>query len=346
MSLAATRLDEYRLAYERSNYDAWEHRMSNYGAFATFKDDTPKLIPGYDELVANRAAEVRTVSIPVINRKTSWNAASSRTCTALTGENTSAYSTPSWTTLKVGFGMYPAQYKNNYIAYQQDFNLKMLAMQRYVLETLDTAAYTHLNTNRTAVNAADGNPYTVTANSMIVPADDNDLFLNELGAIMDWNDFPSDGINVVHSPRFQALVREYSSQGISNAENRVFQFGGYNFASSNRVTVSSSAYRDTVYAIPEASLGFLSWIDPDAQMGHSSSDGKEWSVQHLPLLGIDVGLLFQSTCSDISSGSGGTGLEASLTESYHFSFDYSFISAYNSATGTYAGPIFKADLVK
>lgn len=345
MSLVATRLDEYRLAYERSNLDAHEHRMSSYGAYETFKQDTPNLIPGYNELIAERAAEVRTVSIPVINRKESWNNGAARTCSALTAENTSAYSTPSWTTLKVGFSMYPAQYRNNYIGYQADFNNKMMAMQRYVLETLDTAAYTHLNTNRTAVNDADGNPYTVTGNSMIVPAADNELFLNELGQIMEVNDFPSEGINVISSPRFSALVREYSAQGTSNAENRVFQFGGYNFAYSNRVTVSSSAYRDTVFATPQGSLGFLSWVDPDADMGHESSDGKEWSRQSLPLLGIDAGLLFQSTCSDKSTALG-TGYEATMTESYHFSFDYSFVSAYNSATGTYAGAIFKSDLVK
>ena len=345
MSLVATRLDEYRLAYERSNLDASEHRMSNYGAFETFVQDTPMLIPGYNELITNRTAEVRTISVPVINRKESWGAASSRTCSAVTGENTSTYVTPSWTTLKVGFGMSPAKYKNNYIGYQADFNNKMMAMQRYVLETLDTAGYTHLNTNRTAVNDADGNPYTVTGTSMIVPADDNDLFINELGQVLSVNDFPSDGINVVSSPRFQALVREYGAQGMANAENRVFQFGGYSFKFSNRVTISSSAYRDTVFAIPQGNLGFLSWVDPDAELGHSSTDGKEWSKQYLPLLGMDVGLLYQSTCSD-SSSAVGTGYEATLTESYHFSFDYSFISAYNSATGTYAGPIFKADLVK
>ena len=345
MSLAATRLDEYRLAYEKSNLDASEHRMSNYGAFETFVQDTPLLIPGYNDLIANRTAEVRTIAIPVINRKESWNNGTSRTCSALTGENTSAYVTPSWSTLKVGFSMYPAKYRNNYIGYQADFNNKMMAMQRYVLETLDTAGYTHLNTNRTSVNDADGNPYTVTDTSMIVPAADNDLFLNELGQVLSTNDFSSEGVNVVSSPRFQALVREYSSQGIANAENRVFQFGGYNFKYSNRVTVSSSAYRDTVFAIPQGNLGFLSWVDPDADAGHMSSDGKEWSRQFLPLLGFDAGLLFQSTCSDLST-SYGTGYEATLTESYAFSFDYSLISAYNSATGTYAGPIFKSDLIK
>ena len=345
MSIAATRLDEYRLNYDSSNLDANEHRMSQYGAFSTFLNDTPLLIPGYQELIAQRAAEVRTVSIPVINRRESWNAASSRTCSALTAENTSAYVTPSWTTLKTGFSMYPAQYYNNHISYQADFEKKMMAMERYVLETLDTAGYTHLNTNRTATNDADGNPYTVTANSMIVPAADNDVFLNELGQIMETNDFPSEGVNIVSSPRFQALVRNYSSQGTSNAENRVFQFGGYSFAYSNRVTISSSAYRDTLYAMPQGSLAFLSWVDPDAEHNHSSSDGKEWSKVFLPRVGIEAGLLYQSTCSDLSS-SVGTGYEATKSESFHFSFDYSFNSSYNSATGTYAGAIFKCDLVK
>ena len=345
MSIAATRLDEYRLSYDESNLDFWEHRMSNYGAFETFKSDATNLIPGLSTLIEERSAAVRTVSIPVIDRKTSWNAGATRTCSALTAENTSAYVTPSWTTLKVGFSMIPSQYANNHLSYQDDFQKKMQGMERYVLETLDTAGYTHPNTNRTAVNAADGNPYTVTANSMIVPAADNDTFLNELGAILDANDFPADNVNVIHSPRFQALVREYSAQGTSNAENRQFRFGGYNFASSVRVTISSSAYRDTLYAVPSGSLAFLSWIDPDARMGHSDSAGKQWSIQNLPMVGIDVGLLYQSACGDNSTATG-TGMEASLKESFHFSFDYSFNSAYNSATGTYAGPIFKADLVK
>lgn len=344
MSLVATRLDEYRLAYDRSNFDAFEHRMSNYGAFATFLADTPNLIPGYEELIAGRTGAVRTVSIPVINRKESWNGGATRTCSALTAESTSAYSTPSWTTLKAGFSMYPAQYRNNYLSYQADFNKKMLGMQRYILETLDTACYTYLNTNKSAVNNADGNPYTVVSNAMAVAAADNELFLNELGQIMMQNDLPSEGINIVSSPRFSALVREYSAQGTSNAENRQFQFGGYSFAYSNRVSVATGD-RDSVFAMPQGSLGLMTWVDPDAMMGHMSTDGKEWSEVFLPMLGFNVGLLFQSTCGDTSS-TAGTGYNASLVESYHFSFDYSVISAYNSATSTEPGVIFRANLSK
>jgi len=339
MALTATRLDEYRLAYDKSNLDAWEHRLSNYGILATYQKDTPNTIPGYNELVANRTAEVRDVTIPVIQRK-DFTTASTRTCDALTHEVTSAYVTPSWTTLKAGFNMSPAEHMNNVLTYQAVFNNKMLAMQRTLLAALDTLAYTNMNSNITAVNAADGNPYTVVANAMVVAAADNELYFNELGAILQFNDFPSDGINVVGSPRMNSLVREYSSQGAANNENRQFQFGGYNFAYSNRVTVAGTD-RDTIFAMPQGSLAFLTDVDPDAKMGSMSTDGKEWSTTNLPLLGFDVGLLYQSTCADKSDVIG-TGYEATLSESFMFSFDYSFNVAYNSDSTTYAGPIFKA----
>ena len=342
MSLVATRLDEYRLAYDRQNLDAWEHRLSNYGVLATYQKDTPITIPGFQDLVDNRAAEVRTVSIPVLHR-TTFSTASSRTCSALTHELTSEYVTPSWTTLKTGFNMTPAEHQNNYIKYQDLFNKKMRNMQRDLAATLDTLAHTNMNANISAVVAAAGNPYALVASALVVPAANNELFFNELGAIMEQDDFPSDGLNVVASPRTSALVREYSSQGTSNAENRVFQFGGYSFAYSNRVTVAGTD-RDTVFAMPEGSLAFLTWIDPDARAGHKSTDGKEWSVTNLPVLGFDVGLLYQSTCADKSSGNPGTGLEATLSESFHFSFDYSFTTAFNSDNTTYSSPIHKARL--
>jgi len=239
--------------------------------------------------------------------------------------------------------MIPAEHANNYITYQNAFNNKMLHLQRAILEDMDTAAHTHLNTNKTAVNAADGNPYTAVSNDAIVPAADNQLFFNELGSIFAANDLPQDGINVVGSPRYQALVREYSAQGTSNAENRAFQFGGYSFAYSNRVSVATG-YRDSVYAMPQGSLAFLSWVDEDARQNHQSTDGKEWSTFFLPLVGIEVGVLYQSTCSNqgISGTALATGLEATLSESWKFSFDYSFNSSYNSDTTTYAGPIFKS----
>jgi hypothetical protein len=64
----------------------------------------------------------------------------------------------------------------------------------------------------------------------------------------------------------------------------------------------------------------------------------------MPRLGFDVELLYQNGCTDKSAiWSGG---EASYYESWGFSFDYSFVSSYNSAPTTYAGVIYRADLSK
>jgi len=342
MSIAATRLDEYRLEYDRSEFDAWEHKLSNYGVLAAYQKDTPVTIPGYADLVANRTAEVRDVTIPVIQR-TTLTTAGTRTCSALTHELTSAYVTPTWTTLKTGFNMTPAEHQNNQLKYQDVFNKKMFHMQRTFAAALDTLAYTNINANISQVVAADGNPYDLTTNALVVAAADNELLFNELGAIMEQDDFPGIGINVVGSPRISSLVREYSAQGAGNNANRVFQFGGYDFFYSNRVTVAAAS-RDTMFAAPEGSLAFLTWVDPDARANHRSTDGKEWSVANLPILGFDVGLLYQSTCADKSSGSSGTGLEATLSESFHFSFDYSFNTAYNVDNTSYASPIHKFNL--
>jgi len=341
MSIAATRLDEYRLAYDRSNLDAWEHKQSNYGVLAAYQKDTPFTIPGYNELVGGRAAEVRTVSIPVIDR-TTFTTAGRRTCDPLTHEMTSTYVEPSWTTIKTGFNMIPEEHENNYIKYQDLFNKKMLHMQITFAAALDTLAHTNMNANISQVVAAAANPYPLVANSLVVPAANNELLYNEIGSIMEQDDFPGTGINIVGSPRNQALVREYSSQGTSNAENRAFQFGGYNFSYSNRVTVAGTD-RDTVFAMPQGSLAFLTWIDGDSRANRKSTDGKEWSVANLPILGFDVGLLYQSTCSN--QGVGGTaratGLEATLSESFMFSFDYSFNVSYNVDNTTYASPVHK-----
>lgn len=341
MSLAATVLDEYRLAYDRSNYDAYEHRLSIYGAFQTFLNDTPKLVPGYREFLAGRKYESQTTSIPVINRAT-FTTTASRSCTALTKENTSDFVDITFTTIVTGFQMIPAQYESNFIGYQADFNRKITDVQRTLLAAMDTAAYTHLNANKSAVNNADGNPYVCAGNCMTVPKADNELFFNEASQVMEQNDLAGP-YNVIGSPRLQALVRQYSSQGTSNAENRAFQFGGYSFAYSNRVVIPTG-FRDTVFVMPEGALGYLSWVDMDSQLNHKSGDGKEWFVQNLPLLGHDVGVLYQSTCADKDSVL--TGLDATLVESWQFSYDYAFISAYNSDTSTLPGVIYCAKFSK
>lgn len=327
--------------YQDTKLDVHEHRLSNYGAFEAFALDTPNLVSA-GQIEAARTAETRTTKITVIKRKT-YSLTTERSCTAIDNNNVSALVTVSWATLRTGFSMIPSQYVNNHIGFMQDFDRKMAGVQRTFLTQLDTLAATNLNTNKTAVNDADGNPYTVTADTMVVPDADKDNYFNELESILNTNDLQYP-VNVVASTRTKSLVKELFAQGAANDTNTQYQFGDQSFHYSNRVSVATGdAY--TIFAMPFGSLGYLSWIDPDSKQNATAISGKEWRKIMLPILGHEVGLLFQDSCADNSTeiGSGG---EASLTQNYTFSFDYAFINAYNSDSTTLAGTIYKAGVSK
>ena len=336
--LAATVLDAYRAQYASQQMDVYEHRPSVYGALNAHIVDTPNLVNA-DELEKAKMAQTHGVTIPVINKKT-FTTTTTRSCTGLTNSNVSAYVTTSWATKAVGFHMIPSQYGNNYVKYQDDLNKKLLDMQIHLLAELDTLAYTNLSTYKSAVNNADGNPYTVAGDTMGVPFSDREQVFNELESIMMANDLYGP-YNIVGSPRVNSLVRHLANQGAANAVNYAYEFMGYQFHYSNRVTVAAGDMA-TVFAMPNGSIGFLTWVDPDSRMGLVAGP-KEWSTIYLPLLGFEVGLLYQATCGD-NSTEAGAGAEASMIENFNFSFDYSFLHAYNSNTAVYPGNIFKAGI--
>ena len=341
MALATTVLDEYRLAYERSNLDAHDNRFSNYGAYATFVKDTPNLIPGYAELIANRKAAARTVSIPVLTRET-LSTAAVRSCTPTYNQGTSAYVTPSWTTVEAGFMMVPAVHPDNYISYQAEFKHQADAVQKAFLLDADTDAVAYLVAHLTYADAAKGNPFFQTAYYAQIPLAFHDTFFDEWKAVMFANDISGD-INIVGSHRVRSLVDYYSNQGPGNTANLTFQYAGFNFAYSNRCAIGT-ALLGVAYAMPVGSLAYLQWIDPDSVLGHKSGDGKEWYVQELPIFGQPVGVLFQSSCADKSGLL--TGLEASLMENWSFSFDRAFTSSYDATITTDAGVIFGVEFAK
>lgn len=339
MSLATTVLDEYRLTVDKSNLDAHENRMANYGAYETFFRDRENLIPGYQEFLDERKGADRTMSI-VVQQVYNPSTAATRTCTASTAEETSAYVTPSWTTIETAFSMVPAQNQNNYITYQQQFNAQMKGVERVFLEAVDTAAVAHLEANRTTTNLADDKPFNFTANSMVIPVAAHDTVFNEMDQVFMQNDYPA-GMpkNVVGSPYLSSVVNYYKNQGASNSANTVFQYAGFEFGYTNNISVTATSDVAIMYVMPVGTLAYLSWIDPDCRMGNSIGEEKMWFTQMLPLLGHEVGVYYQAACADKSSRY--TSLTRTKAESFEFSFDYSLISSYISTGAT---PIFKANL--
>lgn len=342
MAITPTVFDEYRLMYEKSKLDVAEHRLGNFGSFEVVRNDTPNLVPGYQDLVVNKHYEDQTVSIPVIQRH-SWSAGTSRSCTAETNDSTSAFVDTSWSTFKLGFTMIPALYKSNFVSYQQDFNVKMKSIERIALETLNAAAETMLNTYKSAYDATNDYPYSWDSGVFTVPAADGPDFFNFAQSILLANKLEANDIKLTGSPMLKGLASKWSAQGAGNATNLAYQFGPWSMAWSNTLSVATSDIA-TAYFFPAGTCGYLSWVDADSELGHTSGDGKEWRKEYMPLLGHEVGVLMQSTCGDKSSTQ--SGKEATLVESFSFSFDYAFLYAYASAPSTQSRPIFKAAFSK
>jgi hypothetical protein len=135
----------------------------------------------------------------------------------------------------------------------------------------------------------------------------------------------------------------YGAQGQSNATNTVFQFGDYNFWYSNRVTLTSGA-RSTFFVMPQGTFGLLTWIDPDSKQKSRVNEGNYWDSIALPTAGFNVGVHYQKACFDASTEVA-AGSEASMAEYYNISFDYCYVTPYNSSTSVLAGPIYKGSIM-
>jgi len=336
MALATTVLDEYRLSVESSNLDVAENRFAVYGAYATALKDRENLIPGYQEFITGRASAARTASI-VVQQKFTPTSSATRSCVANTEEETTAYVTPSWTTIETGFMMVPAQNMGNYVSYQGQINNQMKGVERVFLEAVDTAVVTHLDANKTTTNAADGNPFTASGNSMMVLLADHDIYLNELHQIYMQNDYEISDMNVVASPRASSIFRQLYNQGIGNSSNTAYQFAGFNLAFTNNIVVSATNDIAVLYSMPVGTLAYLSWIDIDAKIGSTIGGVSEWTTTLLPKLGHEVGVYYTAACADKSALL--TGLNRTKADSWEFSFDFTVISSYISAG---AAPIFRA----
>jgi len=348
MSLVATLTQPLRSRYSES-LDQQENRLSQYGVKEHFIMDTPNLLSP-DDIATARNSSGNTASIPVINDET-MVIGNTRTCTQVLNANTSALVTIAWTTYSFGFQMWPGQFKNNDLGYQDDFDKKLMRGLKRLAAAIDSQCVALLEADKsTVVNSGlvgVGAKYgALVGDAIQVTAGQGNLFFNDLSTIMSENDHYGD-IKVAGSTGLQSVVNYSVNQGETNATNSRFQFGPYAFAYSNRV-VNGAGIAATGYAMPEGSVALLTRNTPDEEAGSRAEDGTEWGVSLLPIVNLPLGTKVSGTCDDGSALQGGsqTQLQAAYKQSFQFSIDVGVISAYNSDTVTKPGSIFKFEIAQ
>lgn len=347
MSLVQTLMQSLRTQYS-AQHDKNENRPSRYGAWDFFNEDgaRPNSIFDSDVRAKIQRSFGNTVVIPVLDAKT-VTIGNVRSCTIADDENTSALVTLTFATYAFGFTMYPSAYYNNDIKRQEDFDRKMSRYLNQLAANLDTAAVTTLENAKNQFWTGIAAYYSETADALQVSQANKNDYYNNLQAIMETMDFYRTP-HIISSTSGSPLVRRLAEQGAGNSTNEAWQVSPYNFHFTNRIA-NAGGIQSTQYVVEEGSVAVGFRQDPDSLLGHSVGDQIKWSIVNVPLPnsmhGITMGSLYREDCADGSGlHAGTTGLTATKKESYMFSVDVVYSTAYNSSPTTRYNPIVKTEI--
>jgi hypothetical protein len=351
MSLVQTLMQPLRTEY-MGQFDKNEARASRYGAWDFFNQDSRRPDSIFDSDIRAKIKQSfgNSVVVPVLDART-VTIGNTRSCTIADDENTSKLVTLTFATYSFGFSMYPSQYKNNDIKYQQDFTRKLKVYLLQLAALLDSQAITTLeNAKNTVWTGIDAYYPEVGDALQVTQAQKNDLY-NNLQAILETMDFYSKP-HIISSTSGSPMVRRLVNQGAGNAINEEFQLEPYEWHYTNRIP-NDTGIQSTLYAVPEGTCAIETRVDPDSEAGHSAMGGGiQWSKVNVPLPGspysLEMGSLYRDDCSDASGlqtpNTGVAGLTATKRESFQWSIDMVMSTAYNSSPSTRYNPIVKTEI--
>ena len=321
--------------------DEW--RFTRYGLLTAVREMTasPQSILTSDLKAKAAVSEGRDLKIPVftLGNLTIKNA---RSCNIGGLDNTTEMVTVNWTTLVVDISMKKAEHHKNEVSYLEDLNKKLLLADNTLAKAVEQLIYAKLDADKSQVYASPlaGGTYPLVGNTLQVAAPQQEYFFNDLEAIMEGDDFYSMPFKVMGSTTLKPAVKHYGNQGASNDETLDYQFDAYDFRFSNHVTIGGGQ-KATGFCMTDGSLGIMTRINIDSEMGNVAGDGTRWEKTFMDKLGFEVGVQYKSKCDDLSGQAGLEHLTASMVENWQFSIDVALLTPYNSDPATKAGVIKK-----
>lgn len=324
--------------------DEW--RFTKYGLLTAVREMTnsPQSIMTPELKQKALISEGTALKIPVF-KMGDVTVSNTRSCTIGNLENTTEMVTVVWSTLSVDISMRKAEHWNNEVGYLTDLSKKIQMADNALAKAVESMIYTKLDTEKSSVYNSPlvGTDYALVGNAIQVPLANQEYFFNDLEAIMEGDDFYSMPFKVLGHTTLKPAVKHYAAQGQANDENLAYQFGGYDFRFSNHIT--QGAVRATGFCMSDGSVGILTRINADSNMGNVAGDGTRWEKTFLDKLGFEVGVQYKSKCDDLSGVKGLAHLEATMVENWQFSIDVALITPYNSDSATLAGVIKKFEFL-
>ena len=320
------------------------NRGSRYGAFEVFLRGNSEAggIVSQDLISRARSAVGQTVQVPVWDSE-SVSLGSSRSVTIADSENTSQLYTVTFTVATWGFTQAVAAFMNNEKGAQEDFNRKYMKYLYKVLDTVDTACLTALNTNKSQ-QFGDLLGYDATGDIVTAAAASGDEIVGDLTAIMNSNDF-YDNIKIVGNTGLLSQVSKMMEYGNFNSQDKTLQFLDKEFFFTNRLA-NEAGSKATGYAIDGSNVGIITRNEREALLGTVSRTGHEWSIEREEMLGLPIDTYYYESVGNYNAigGAATADMTRALKRHYGFALEYATIVAYNDDLANNASPIIKFDI--
>lgn len=328
--LSATVLQD-AIASIKGRFGTFEHRLSNYGALQSFKDNAPKmLVPSAIEGIKKSIAQ--PTKIPVLNKATT-TVITAPSCAPTGGRPVSAFKTLTWAYKGFEVKVIPSINEGNYIKLEDDLGQQLHDGWKAVFANMDSAAVTTLETNKSAV-AAESNysgVITTSAAGYDYTGDPEKFVLYKQG-LMALNDLDYGGNDVQNAEAIsnQLLIASY---GANNQMNLAQANSGYKNYYTNRIAPGDN--NEVHYLFPDGSVGIYNWIQPDNRVGRVAGN-KEWSQMQDPMFGFDWEVYKVKDCIDASAEM--TGNVRAYGEIWQIGAFFAYLTDYSSDTSS---PIIK-----
>ena len=338
--LTATRMLEWRRNSQKLY--ANEFRMSKYGAIQLYLDAARRnALVDSDVRREALGSTGNTIKIQVMKDNATAQVGTERSCTPVNNRTDSALVPVTFTSLTDGFTMYPNEYDNNDVKYQQHFEANMISMTKRLLKKLDQLALANLEANKTQVlpntlGYAFGSNKTVAATW-----DDRMDLLGDLNAMLAGMNFDGD-IRMVGNMGIMSLLNKLAEHGKYNDVNKAMEYMDKEFFATNQL--SESGTFGALYAVAGNQVDILSRVSR-AEYHGSRADNHIFGTTTLPMLeGLTFGTHFIESVGDQSTPTGNGDMICDIKHEYGFAVDIAFVNAYESDAATNGTGILKATI--
>lgn len=248
-----------------------------------FLQNSSIMLPDYEEV---KTRDDRTVETNYLTR-TARALGSARTHNHTGAQGDSAVMTPSWSTYSDGFVSTLKEADNKVYGLEELHMSKMQNVIANFAEGLETAAGAYLFSNRSGVNGAtvEGTFDATDDTFEITESTNGDRAIQITKMVMDINKYQGIDYDIVCDSIAYNKFAYQAAQGISNATNTSFQFGGVSFIHDPELSARAaglvSAYSKGYWiVVPRGSVAALPWIPIQNRMGIDTKENMYGQIQN------------------------------------------------------------------